>query len=60
MTDGGGVVLTVPGAAQPEVPNLALGIFPFLFIPAYVVPLVVVLHVPLMRSVTSRAIQRSR
>jgi hypothetical protein len=50
-------VLTAPGPLHlihSEVPNLLLGTFPFLFIPALFVPLGVVLHLLALRSIVSR------
>ena len=47
-------VLTVPGPLnvfQTEVPNIALGIFPFSYIPGFLAPLALCLHVLLLRSV---------
>jgi hypothetical protein len=50
-------VLTAPGPfnlIQSEVPNLMMGMFPFLFIPGFFVPLAVVLHVLAIRATSSR------
>jgi hypothetical protein len=50
-------VLTAPGPfnlIHAEVPNLMMGTFPFLFIPAFFVPLAVVLHVLAIRAISSR------
>jgi hypothetical protein len=52
-------VLTAPGPfnlIHAEVPNLMMGTFPFLFIPAFFVPLAVALHVLAIRSISSRGI----
>lgn len=49
--------LTAPGPLNlihAEVPNLALGTFPFMFIPGFFAPLAVVLHVLAIRSLRSR------
>ena len=49
--------LTVPGPLNlihAEVPNLALGTFPFMFIPGFFAPLAVVLHVLAIRSLRVR------
>jgi len=48
-------VLTAPGPLNlihPEVPNLMIGTFPYMFIPGYFVPLAVVLHVSALRLAT--------
>jgi len=50
-------VLTAPGPfslIHTEVPNRLIGTFPFLFIPAFFVPLAVVLHVLAIRAISSR------
>jgi hypothetical protein len=50
-------VLTAPGPfnlIHAEVPNLMMGMFPFLFIPGFFVPLAVVLHVLVIRAISSR------
>ena len=50
-------VLTAPGPLNrihAEVPNLLFGTFPYLFIPAFFVPLAVVLHALAMRAIGSR------
>jgi hypothetical protein len=50
-------VLTAPGpfsVIHAEVPNRMFGTFPFLFIPAFFVPLAVVLHVLAIRAIRSR------
>jgi hypothetical protein len=50
-------VLTAPGPfnlIHAEVPNLMMGMFPFLFIPGFFVPLAVVLHVLAIRAISSR------
>jgi hypothetical protein len=58
-------VLTAPGPfnlIHTEVPNLMISTFPFLFIPAFFVPLAVVLHVLAIRDILSRrfsGVQRS-
>ena len=47
-------VLTVPGplnVLHTEVPNTAFGVFPFSFIPGFLAPLALCLHVLLLRSV---------
>jgi hypothetical protein len=52
-------VLTAPGPfnlIHAEVPNLMMGTFPFLFIPAFFVPLAVALHVLAIRTISSRGI----
>ena len=49
--------LTAPGPLNlihAEVPNLALGTFPFMFIPGFFAPLAVVLHVFAIRSLRAR------
>jgi len=49
--------LTAPGPLNlihAEVPNLALGTFPFMFIPGFFAPLAVVLHVLAIRSLRVR------
>jgi len=54
-------VLTAPGPfnlIHAEVPNLMMGTFPFLFIPAFFVPLAVALHVLAIRTISSRRISR--
>jgi hypothetical protein len=54
-------VLTAPGPfnlIHAEVPNLMMGTFPFLFIPAFFVPLAVALHVLAIRTISSRGISR--
>jgi hypothetical protein len=51
-------VLTAPGPLNlihAEVPNRMIGTFPFMFIPAFFVPLAVVLHVLAIRSIASHA-----
>ena len=50
-------VLTAPGPfnlIHAEVPNLMMGTYPFLFIPAFFVPLAVVLHVLAIRAIRIR------
>ncbi len=50
-------ILTAPGPfnlIHAEVPNLMMSTFPFLFIPAFFVPLAVVLHVLAIRAITIR------
>ena len=50
-------VLTTPGPLNlihAEVPNRLLSTFPYLFVPAFFVPLAVVLHVLAMRAIVSR------
>ena len=50
-------VLTAPGPfnlVHTEVPNRMFGTFPFLFIPAFFVPLAVALHVLAIRAIGSR------
>lgn len=50
-------VLTAPGPfnlIHAEVPNLMVGTFPFLFVPASFVPLAAVLHVLAIRAISSR------
>jgi hypothetical protein len=50
-------VLTTPGPLNlihTEVPNRMIGTFPYMFIPAFFVPLAVVLHVLAIRSITTR------
>jgi hypothetical protein len=50
-------VLTAPGPfnlIHAEVPNLMMGTFPFLFIPAFFVPLAAVLHVLAIWAISSR------
>jgi hypothetical protein len=50
-------VLTAPGPfnlIHTEVPNRMFGTFPFLFIPAFFVPLAVVLHLLAIRALSSR------
>jgi hypothetical protein len=50
-------VLTTPGPLNlihTEIPNLMMGTFPFLFIPAFFVPLAVALHVLAIRAISSR------
>jgi hypothetical protein len=52
-------VLTAPGPLNlihAEVPNRMIGMFPFMFIPGFFVPLAVVLHVLAIRSIASHAI----
>ena len=54
-------VLTAPGPfnlIHAEVPNLMMGTFPFLFIPAFFVPLAVALHVLAIRNISNRGISR--
>ena len=54
-------VLTSPGPfnlIHAEVPNLMMGTFPFLFIPAFFVPLAVALHVLAIRTISNRGISR--
>ena len=54
-------VLTAPGPfnlIHAEVPNLMMGTFPFLLIPAFFVPLAVALHVLAIRTISSRGISR--
>ena len=54
-------VLTAPGPfnlIHAEVPNLMMGTFPFLYIPAFFVPLAVALHVLAIRNISSRGILR--
>jgi hypothetical protein len=54
-------VLTAPGPfnlIHAEVPNLMMGTFPFLFIPAFFVPLAVALHVLAIRTISNRGIPR--
>jgi hypothetical protein len=49
-------VLTSPGPLhlyQSEVPNLLIGTFPYMFIPGFMVPLAVVLHVLALRAIIS-------
>jgi len=49
-------VLTSPGQfnlIHAEVPNRMFGTFPFLFIPAFFVPLALVLHVLAIRAIRS-------
>jgi hypothetical protein len=49
-------VLTAPGPLNlihAEVPNRMMGMFPFLFIPAFFVPLAVVLHMAAIQSISS-------
>jgi hypothetical protein len=49
-------VLTAPGPLQlihAEVPNLAIGQFPFSYIPAFMVPLALILHLLALRSLRS-------
>jgi hypothetical protein len=53
-------VLTSPGRLQllhAEVPNVALGMFPFSFIPGFMAPLAVMLHVLALRAVSSATYQ---
>lgn len=53
----GRAVLTAPGPLNlihAEVPNLMIGTFPFTFIPAFFVPLAVVLHVLAIRAAVGR------
>jgi hypothetical protein len=48
-------ILTAPGPLHLihlEVPNQMLGTFPYLFIPAFFVPLAVVLHLLAIRAIT--------
>lgn len=50
-------VLTSPGALKllaTEVPNMAIGTFPFTFIPSLMVPLALVLHVLAIRALRTR------
>jgi hypothetical protein len=50
-------VLTAPGPfnlIHAEVPNLMMGSFPFMFIPAFFVPLAVVVHVLAIRAINIR------
>jgi hypothetical protein len=50
-------VLTTPGPfnlLHTEVPNRMMGTFPFLFIPGFLVPLAVVLHLLAIRALGSR------
>jgi hypothetical protein len=54
-------VLTAPGPfnlIHAEVPNLMMGTFPFLFIPAFFVPLAVAVHVLAIRNIRSRGISK--
>lgn len=57
-------VLTTPGALHlisTEVPNVAIGTFPFTYIPGLMVPLALVLHVLSIRALRNRmALARSR
>lgn len=49
-------LLTAPGAlnlVQSDVPNLAIGTFPFTFIPGFLAPLALVLHVLAIRAIRS-------
>jgi hypothetical protein len=51
-------VLTAPGPLNQihaELPNRMIGMFPFMFIPGFFVPLAVVLHVLAIRSIASHA-----
>lgn len=50
-------VLSTPGPMKlisTEVPNLAMGIFPYAFIPGFVAPLALTLHVLAMRAIVAR------
>jgi len=50
-------VLTAPGPLHlihAETPNLMMGTFPFLFIPAFFVPLAIILHVLAIQGIISR------
>ncbi len=50
-------VLTTPGPLNlihTEIPNRMMGTFPFLFIPAFFVPLAIVLHLLAIQSISSR------
>jgi hypothetical protein len=55
-------VLTAPGPfnlIRAEVPDQMINTFPFLFIPAFFVPLAVVLHVLAIRAITGRGFSES-
>lgn len=46
----GRAVLTSTGMISSEIPNIGLGLFPFTFIPGFLAPLALYLHVLLLRS----------
>ncbi|MBC8137492.1 MAG: hypothetical protein H8F28_16545 [Fibrella sp.] len=47
--------LTFSGAIKTEVPNTGIGMFPFTFIPGFLAPLALYLHVLLLRSLPRKA-----
>ncbi len=52
-------LLTFSGVLRTEVPNVGIGIFPFTFLPGLLVPLALILHILLLRSLPRTAALRS-
>ena len=49
----GRALLTFSGVIRTDIPNVAIGLFPFTFLPGFLAPLALYLHVLLLRSLPS-------